>query len=270
MLPRLVLLNQNKLLRYRKWAPFGRLAGALAISASIQGIASAKDGDGIDFAIRQAAEAQKGIDKLIAQDNDISLLSKNASSTSEHTQNSIKDMKAKLSEVKTQAHQLINRGDLIEGISKKTGCPSKLFAKQGDHLRNCESKAGQSVSLSQEPQAFSREEKSQLLVFVSFSLPEISLKKLAQTASKHNAILVMRGLFENSFVKTARKLEELGVTVEINPELFETHQVTSVPTFISLNKREPTSQLRGNVTLEFVAKKFEEVSRQEQLSKVAS
>ena len=94
-------------------------------------------------------------------------------------------------------------------------------------------------------------------------MPETSLKSLAQEAQrvstqKHHVVLVMRGLYEDSFVKTASKLQELGIAVDIHPELFEAHHVTSVPTFVRLENGEPIFSLRGNVTLDFVLKTFED------------
>lgn len=103
----------------------------------------------------------------------------------------------------------------------------------------------------------------QILVFVSFSLPEASLKILAQESEKHNAVLVMRGLQEDSFVKTAQKLQELGITVDLHPDLFERHQVTAVPTFLLLKEGHPISRLQGNVTLDFATQKFEVLTGQE-------
>lgn len=96
----------------------------------------------------------------------------------------------------------------------------------------------------------------QILIFVSFSMPESSLKFLSHEASNHNAVLVMRGLVGDSFIKTAKKLQNLGVTVDINPELFVTHKVFTVPTFILIKDGHPVYSLKGNVSLEFASQKF--------------
>lgn len=97
------------------------------------------------------------------------------------------------------------------------------------------------------------------LVFISLSMPEASLKELGRQAQKHKAVLVMRGLHQDSFVKTTQKLKDLGITVDIHPELFDQHQVTVVPTFIQIQDGKPIHRLSGNVTLAFCAEKFEEV-----------
>jgi conjugal transfer pilus assembly protein TrbC len=109
----------------------------------------------------------------------------------------------------------------------------------------------------------SQQDKAQIMVFVSFSMPESSLKSLFQEVSQHNAVLVMHGLYQDSFVKTAQKLQNLGVTVDINPELFETHRISAVPTFVQVKNNHPIQNLKGNVTLEFVARKFEDLPLEE-------
>ena len=102
---------------------------------------------------------------------------------------------------------------------------------------------------------------TRILVFVSFSMPESSLKSLGEEAMRDSQtlfrpILVMRGLYRDSFVKTAEKLKDLGVSVDINPELFETHHITTVPTFVLLKDGKPLHRLKGNVTLAFARETF--------------
>ncbi len=45
-----------------------------------------------------------------------------------------------------------------------------------------------------------------LLVFVSFNMPKNSLKELAQSVQKIDGALIIRGLVDNSFIKTAEKV----------------------------------------------------------------
>ena len=89
-------------------------------------------------------------------------------------------------------------------------------------------------------------------------MPEASLKALSQQAEQYNAVLVLKGLYEDSFVKTALKLN--GIAVQIHPELFEKFQVTSVPTFIQVSNDKELQRLSGNVTLDFCVSKFAEGS----------
>lgn len=170
------------------------------------------------------------------------------------------------------ANKLIDK-NLLENFFKKDhpkkGCPSQLMEGRS-HLPGKDQTKG--CLKSKAPATPQKEKGNQILIFVSFAMPEASLKSLAQEAQRistqrdasqrvstqqHNAVLVMRGLYQDSFVKTAKKLQDLGITVDINPELFETHQVTSVPTFVQLKDGQPLHSLKGNVTLRFAAEKFE-------------
>ncbi len=108
-----------------------------------------------------------------------------------------------------------------------------------------------------------------ILVFVSFSMPKQSLVALSKEAKNHGAVLVMRGLKDDSFKATQAAFEGLGKDVEsgieINPEAFETYQIKQVPVFVLVktiqgkDSRE-VSRLSGNVSLTFAAKKLKEQS----------
>lgn len=94
-------------------------------------------------------------------------------------------------------------------------------------------------------------------VFVSWSMPLSSLKMLAQEADAQKAILVFRGLKEDSFIKTASHFKELGEGAIIDPLLFRENNINIVPTFIR-SKNDHLVQLKGNVTLVFAKQKLEE------------
>jgi len=156
------------------------------------------------------------------------------------------------------------------------GCPARLLgnfhdnAKRGvpdeDTKTGCSRKQPSynildNLTASQIPSASFEQRGCQILIFVSFSMPEASLKSLTQEVEGDQGnpcrpVLVMRGLYQDSFVKTAEKLKDLSVSVEINPELFESHQVTVVPTFIFVEGGKPLHRLKGNVTLTFAKERF--------------
>ena len=176
-----------------------------------------------------------------------------------------------LAQATQQAIKLQNEANKLikETLDTKKGCASQLIEGRKEESKN------KGCLRRQIPPIPQHDVQTQILVFVSFSMSEASLKSLAQEAQrdasqgvstqKHQATLVMRGLYQDSFVKTAQKLQELGITVDIHPDLFETHHVTSVPTFVFIKDGHPLCNLKGNVTLDFVAKKFED-----QIAKEAS
>lgn len=74
-----------------------------------------------------------------------------------------------------------------------------------------------------------------VLVFVSFSMPEGVLTALARQARAVGATLVLRGMKEGSLRETkeaALAVNRAGAAWQINPGLFESFNVTSVPTFV--------------------------------------
>ncbi len=102
---------------------------------------------------------------------------------------------------------------------------------------------------------------SELIVFVSFSLGDATLKKLFQDANKVGGRLVLRGLYKNSFRLTQQKIKDLGIVVEIDPPLFEKFQIQQVPTFIlALSSQGETvldhDVLKGNVSLSYALEQF--------------
>ena len=98
---------------------------------------------------------------------------------------------------------------------------------------------------------------SSLYIFVSFSMPRETLKALAVEAKKHNAVLVIRGLTQNSFSKTAMVLKELGEGVVLDPTLFKEHNIQVVPTFVRKHD-EGYSKISGNVSLAYALSKLKE------------
>ena len=116
------------------------------------------------------------------------------------------------------------------------------------------------------------EDTSKILVFISLSMPSESLKRLFTEAEQQKAVLVLRGLKNNSFKETAQVLRELSVSASIDPNLFDKHQITVVPTFVYLKndeaanphgnvnlKNDETLTLRGNVSLSYALEKFKGV-----------
>lgn len=106
------------------------------------------------------------------------------------------------------------------------------------------------------------QDKDKMYVFVSFSMPIQSLSHLLKEAPYHNAVLVVKGLKNNSFKETAAFLQDFyarqkeeAVGFEINPELFDKHNIMHVPVFLNTHNQ---NRLSGNVTLSYASLKLKE------------
>jgi conjugal transfer pilus assembly protein TrbC len=88
------------------------------------------------------------------------------------------------------------------------------------------------------------------LIFISFSMPDGSLRSLLAEAGRTGAPLVLRGLVENSMQRTAARLGELlGIeqareaardstpTLAIDPTLFDRFDVDQIPAFVLPQER---------------------------------
>lgn len=87
---------------------------------------------------------------------------------------------------------------------------------------------------SEQPPIPELDHKTKYLIFISFSMPKESIKLLYSESLNQNATLVMRGLLDDSFKKTAAKLQSLNVVAQINPKLFKEYQIERVPTIVAV------------------------------------
>jgi len=74
-----------------------------------------------------------------------------------------------------------------------------------------------------------------ILVFVSFSMPDHVLETLSRQAREIGATLILRGLKNGSLKETqlaARDVNPAGAAWQVNPGLFTSFKVKSVPTFV--------------------------------------
>jgi conjugal transfer pilus assembly protein TrbC len=109
-----------------------------------------------------------------------------------------------------------------------------------------------------------------LLVFVSFSMPDASLKRLATDAAKANAVLVFRGPKEGSLKKTLQAFEplaKLGASAILHPEAFTWNRIDSVPVFIlgaaagggcddAAGSCKETLRIAGDASLEYILERI--------------
>lgn len=110
---------------------------------------------------------------------------------------------------------------------------------------------------------------SPIIIFVSFSMPKESLKSWMQEAEKIHAPIVIRGLVDNSFKATIKKMAELAIDnqggFQIDPTLFKKFQINQVPAVVVTNKsnclptqtcREDYDVIYGNVHLDYALEKI--------------
>lgn len=75
-----------------------------------------------------------------------------------------------------------------------------------------------------------------LLVFISFAMPEATLRRLIVQAEKGRGTLVLRGLVNGSLRETAVRVKELvgerRVAVQIDPQAFDRYSVKRTPAFV--------------------------------------
>lgn len=98
----------------------------------------------------------------------------------------------------------------------------------------------------------------QAIVFVSFSMPDLSLKQIIYDASRYQIPVVVRGLYKNSFRKTLEKIFELVKEnnkggVAINPKWFKEYDIKAVPAVVVVQRYETTGTksdvVYGNIPL---------------------
>lgn len=103
----------------------------------------------------------------------------------------------------------------------------------------------------------SQEKEPKLYIFVSFSMPDKTLKDLQKSSERIGGHLVVNGLYKDSFIETQKRIQDLGINVDINPNLFDDHKVNHVPTFIYENSNtKEIDRISGNISLEFAIETF--------------
>jgi conjugal transfer pilus assembly protein TrbC len=80
-----------------------------------------------------------------------------------------------------------------------------------------------------------------IYIFVSFSMPDATIQNLLRDAHKIKAPLIIRGLYQNSFQETTKKLltllpEKKG-GVLLDPTLFKRFKIDKVPAFVITTQR---------------------------------
>lgn len=78
-------------------------------------------------------------------------------------------------------------------------------------------------------------DKGDLLVFVSFSMPEASLRRIAHETARAGGAMVIRGFKDSSMKATIQAAQEIAALqgdLLIHPDLFDHYNITEVPTTV--------------------------------------
>ncbi len=98
-----------------------------------------------------------------------------------------------------------------------------------------------------------------VLIFISLNLPDSTLKTLYQDA-KNNTIptqLMLTELYQNSFLKTKKRLKALNIEAFIHPKWFKKYQDKQSPIFCFF-KKEALMVLHGHMSLAVAKAKIDE------------
>jgi conjugal transfer pilus assembly protein TrbC len=120
-----------------------------------------------------------------------------------------------------------------------------------------------------------------IMIFVSFSMNEASLKQWLQQGEQIQVPVVIRGLVDHSFKKTLQKIADLTRDnhggVQLDPTLFQKFQIEQVPAVVVFKEASCLSSqsclqdydvVYGNVTLEYALQTI--VDQHDALSPLAS
>ncbi len=95
---------------------------------------------------------------------------------------------------------------------------------------------GYAAQIASEPQAIELSSGPILMVFISLSMPQATLQRLVDQASRAKASLLIRGLTKGSLRDTVAQVQSLigqrKVAIQIDPQAFERYAVVQVPSFV--------------------------------------
>lgn len=105
-----------------------------------------------------------------------------------------------------------------------------------------------------------KNEKSQILVFVSNAMPMSLIKDYYEQATELGASLVVRGFKDASFVETSKWLsnftKEDGAGVLIDPPSFRKYKIEEVPAIV-LDIGKASDKIYGNISIKYALSIFE-------------
>ena len=148
--------------------------------------------------------------------------------------------------------------EFIESLAKGQKCQTvpvnppdnkgALLPHKGKRCQGDTASSGKCASTLLQVSPSQEQSPSQLLVFISQSMPDSCIKQLWGQVHKVGGKIVLRGLIGNSFKDTQSYIQQLGIIADIDPNLFETFSIREVPTFILVSQNRH-DRMVGNVSL---------------------
>ena len=172
---------------------------------------------------------------------------KEVQSMIEQAKQQIEPHKAEVSRLATEAKAIVQH--VIEQENKNLNT-SPCLSKLGVEKNGCQVIKPESFDLSHKTSSVNTSIK--VIVFISFSMPEKSLKALFNEAENNSHVrLVLRGFIDDSMERTAQRIHELKGVVDVDPEIFEQYHIEQVPTFMWVKNDQALGKISGNITLAY-------------------
>ena len=179
----------------------------------------------------------------------------------DHAQQSSREMRSHTSKVFEEAEALSTLPEFLDSVNQEAAKallgvdkqPTPVLPQFPDltdkQLQQARTDINQLLDQAQgQPTSAAMDQKTgpQLYVFVSTSMPDITLKRLLTQASRIDGSLILRGLVDGDMAKTKNKVMQLLETdasgntqidggLSIDPTLFERFDISQVPSFVVTN-----------------------------------
>jgi type-F conjugative transfer system pilin assembly protein TrbC len=170
----------------------------------------------------------------------ISAFAQNSGTPNMPNQNTVEDKRKEVMEAlksmapnqRSQGMQMNSNGAAISALDALSGAGLPISkSTQADFMNLARPGSGSLQQGKSAPAATS----SDLMIFVSMSMPELMLQQYAVQAKRFNAVLMMRGFVADKMSTTKEvllRLNAAGAQWEISPEPFTTFKIDKVPAIV--------------------------------------
>lgn len=141
--------------------------------------------------------------------------------------------------------------NLQKKISKQDQDYQKIVKDALDAQKQYGGMGGESSEINENYHNFKNSPETDIIIFVSFSIPDEMLWQYYQQAKKVGGKLVIRGLVNNSFKQTIEHMKiayKKNLQLEINPKLFNKYLVEAVPAIV-IRDHEKFDKFTGTISV---------------------